>query len=213
VSAATDSAERLAAIRAAARKTAGAKHPGKTYFLLLSSHERGGRRFVRLSAASVLAWFQQALRKACVKGDWEAGLAGLRGEVYGLDKLFVDAVEEDLACPVSDTELAALLRDHIYYERDIEVEPHFVHVETDDDEVNIEYYFFDDDFLESIDALDHLPSLRYSAEVDDENKEDDDDPYARLLQRVRRRAAHKEEEDDPTAGKWIKSGARRPTSR
>jgi hypothetical protein len=58
-----------------------------------------------------------------------------------------------------DTEMLRLLEDYIYYERDIEVESHFLHVETDDDEVDVEYYFFDDEFLKSPEAFEKPRSV------------------------------------------------------
>jgi hypothetical protein len=111
------------------------------------------RRFVRLRALTVLAWFQ---------GAWARGDradAELRGRPYGLDALW-DAIEEHaLAAPATDAELAAALEAHVYTENSIEVEPHLVHVETDDDEDAVEYFFFDDDYLASDDPLQVLRDL------------------------------------------------------
>jgi hypothetical protein len=81
----------------------------------------------------------------------------LKGEVYGLGSLFEKVAERRVPAPTRDTELAPLLEKYMYYERDIEAEEHFVHVETDDDEVDLEYFFFDDHFLGAPDALDRLP--------------------------------------------------------
>jgi hypothetical protein len=71
--------------------------------------------------------------------------------------LFAKAAELRVPAPTTGKELATLLEKHMYYERDIEAEEHFVHVETDDDEVELEYFFFDDYFLREPDALDRLP--------------------------------------------------------
>ncbi len=158
----------------------------RTYFLLLSPYERRGIRFVRLKSPSVLSWFQRAWSKAAEgEGLWGAEL---RGRVYGFGSLFDAIVEERLKPPRTEAELIPLLEQHIYYERDIEVEPHFVHVETDDDEVDIEYFFFDDDFLRTPDAIDRLPDprdRRHEAADDEEIEEDaegdDEDKYAAFI--------------------------------
>jgi hypothetical protein len=159
---------RLAAIRAAAERLPKPATTTRSYFLLLSRDEPAGRRFVQLRAPSVLAWFQRM---------WSAGApwkSDLGGYVYGFGKLF-DAIEEHrLARPASDEALRPLLEKHIYFEQKIEVEPHFVHVETDDDEVKVEYYFFDDAFLGTPDALDRLPGPHADADGDS-------DPYSVLL--------------------------------
>jgi len=141
------------------------------YFLLLSQNETRGRRFVRLSAATALDWFREAWPKAAQGCDvWGAEL---KGHVYGLGNLFDTIVDAELELPADDAELMALLESHIYAEYFVEAEPHVVHVETNDDEVDIEYFFFDDDFLESPDALERLPNVNAR----------DDDPYATLLRK------------------------------
>jgi hypothetical protein len=157
-----------------------------TYFLLLSPNERGGRRFVRLKAPTVLTWFQRGWR-ACERGeDWGADL---RGHVYGLGTFFDMIEEQQLQFPSSEEELVPLLEAHIYYEKDIEAEPHFVHVETDDDEVDIEYFFFDDQFLKSPGALDRLPPLERRAHDDEDEQLEDadenaDDAYAMFIRKL-----------------------------
>lgn len=125
----------------------------RTYFLLLSRGEPRGRRFVRLRSPSVLAWFQ----RNWATGDDGAYVDELKGEVYGLGSLFEKVAEGGVPAPTTASELPPLLEMYLYYERDIEAEEHFVHVETDDDEVDVEYFFFDDHFLRQPDALERLP--------------------------------------------------------
>jgi hypothetical protein len=156
---------------------------------LLSSHERRGRRFVQLKSPSVLAWFQRAWRLAregrSLRGE-------LGGEVHGLDALFDTIASRKLAVPATELDLAAMLGKYLRAERDLETEPHFIHAETDDDEVEIEYFLFDDVFLESNEALDRLPSPERRARpqedepVEEEEFEvdDDDDPYNMLIAKV-----------------------------
>ena len=168
---------RLEAIRAAAERLPKAA-PSRTYFLLVSTSEPSGRRFVQLRAPSVLAWFQRV---------WSTGSehwrSELHGHVYGLSKL-VDMIDElKLPRPSSDAELAPLLDEHIYYERNLVAEPHFVHVQTDDDEVDVDYFFFDDAFLRTAEAGDRLPSpdVGRSALL---GGEDHDDAYAALIRHL-----------------------------
>lgn len=193
----------LGSPRAASSPAAG----GATYLLVLSSRERGGRRFVRLRAPSVLAWFQAAWRDARDGAERRQGELG--GEVYGLERLFEAIAAGGLSAPTSEAALAAQLALHLLPVGDVEAGPHFVHVETDDGGLPIEYYFFDEQFLESGEALDRLPSLERRAgeeepldeeeeeeaappepdaepEVDDADEEDDGDPdtYAALLERL-----------------------------
>lgn len=109
------------------------------------------------------------------------------GDVYGLDSLFDSIDELGLECPTSYEELLPLLEEHIYYENDFEAEPHFVHVETNDDEVDIEYFFFDDVYLRSPEALGRLPSAERDVMDEDEDFDGDneeEDGYARFLRKV-----------------------------
>lgn len=148
--------------------------PRRTYLLLISPTEPRGRRFVRLDAPSVLAWFQKSWS---LLADGDAFREALGGRVYGLDSLFEKVAEDSVPAPTSCREMATLLERYVYYERDIEVEDHFVHVETDDDEVDVEYFLFDDDFLASEGALDRLPRPGRRQ-----------DRYARLVAAVAERA-------------------------
>jgi hypothetical protein len=176
--------DRLALLRAAASKKVPQAPKTSAYLLVVSPNERGGRRFVRLKSPTVLGWFQRAWREAQRGAEWDTDLGGY---VYGLGHLFDAIAEEGLECPASDDELIPLLEQHIYYENDIEAEAHFVHVETNDDEVDIEYFFFDDDFLKPLAAIDRLPSPeRPRADDDDESAGDDDegDAYARFVRKL-----------------------------
>ncbi len=148
---------------------------------------------MRLKAPSVFEWFQRAIRFA---REGRRMVAELGGEVHGLDEFFDAVQSRKLAIPGSAHELTALLGKHLKVERNLETEPHFIHAETDDDEIEIEYFLFDDAFLASSEALDRLPSPKrraQAAEIDDEEEveeleefevEDDDDPYTALIERI-----------------------------
>jgi len=93
------------------------------------------RRVKKLNAPSVLAWFQKAIKNKGKGAEKEIG-----GHVYGFDSLF----EEQHDVPKSVSALRDLLEEHLYSEGDIRVDAHSVRVKTDDDEVDLAYFFLDD---------------------------------------------------------------------
>ncbi len=93
------------------------------------------KRVKKLEAPSVLAWFQKAIKQKGKGVEKELG-----GHVYGLDSLFEEAHE----VPKSVAALRDLLEEHLYSEGDIRVDAHSVRVSTDDDEVELAYFFLDD---------------------------------------------------------------------
>ncbi len=68
-------------------------------------------------------------------------------DVYGLWSIFERALENNLDPPTGYAQLKAYLDEHLYTEGGVELEPHFVQVGTDDDEIEVAYYLFDDEFL------------------------------------------------------------------
>lgn len=127
------------------------------YFLHLSDDTK---YFVELSAPSVHAWFRPLLQAAADGEPWfeMSQWLALGDAPYGLGVLFDRVFDEGCHIPSQVAKLQELLRQKIYAEKDLVVEPHFVHVETDDDEgTDIEYYFFDDHFLSESDAHLRLP--------------------------------------------------------
>ena len=102
------------------------------------------KRVRKLAAPSVLAWFQKAIEKRGKGVDEELG-----GRVYGLDSLFED--EHDV--PKSVAALRELLDEHLYSEGDIRVDAHSVRVSTDDDEVELAYFFLDEAAVKKTDRV------------------------------------------------------------
>src|SRR5262249_15018585 len=88
---------------------------------------------------TVLAWFRR---------NWDCSdaeeLLGFR--VYGFRTIFERAAENDLAPPANDEQLAEYLQQYLYSEGPILCEPHLVTVQTDDDDLEVAYYVFDDHF-------------------------------------------------------------------
>lgn len=118
------------------------------YFVYRSHYEGPLSRRVReLSDRTVLAWFQRSW--ACE--DPEAWLtAELGGDVYGLSSIFKAARQKHLPRPQTTDELRALLHEHLYVEGDedyIRLDEHSLRVRTDDDEVELAYFFLDDEVV------------------------------------------------------------------
>lgn len=115
------------------------------------SHYAGplSRRVRRLAAPSILAWFQRKLEEARTAAEpHRVADKDLGGYVYGFGTVFKAAQEHDLPTPRDMEELRALLHEHLYVEggpEHIRLDEHSVRVRTDDDEVQLAYFFFDDE--------------------------------------------------------------------
>jgi hypothetical protein len=115
------------------------------YFVYRSHYEGPlSKRVHTVPDETVLAWFQRGWR--CDDPDaWVE--SELDGEVYGLASIFEASVDEDLPTPATTDELRALLYEHLYVEGTeeyIQLDDHSLRVRTDDDEVQLAYFFFDD---------------------------------------------------------------------
>lgn len=119
------------------------------YFVYRSHYEGpSGKHVQRLPGDSVLGWFQDVWDRAKQAPDvsqW--AWAELGCDVYGFASLFEAAQEADLRPPTTDRELEAYLAEHLYIEGEMIYMPHALQVLTDDDEIELAYYFFDDDYL------------------------------------------------------------------
>jgi hypothetical protein len=153
-----------------------------SWFVYRSPYEGPwGRRVRRLADSSPLAWFQrlwqttadeERFERDADAHDWvEANLeADLGGHVYGLSSVFCTSDNGDAASLRADRhgplpastwqELEEVLRRHLYVEGDsrdqIHVDEHSVRVGTDDDEVDLAYYFFDDTLAAASDQTAYL---------------------------------------------------------
>lgn len=129
------------------------------------SHVHGAlsKRVRRLPASSIVTWFAERMVQAAndpVLGSEdtlgqesafiEALWTELGGSVYGLASIFTAAKERRFEPPCDMAGLRTLLREHLYVEggpENIQVDEHSVRVLTDDDEVELAYFFFDDEAL------------------------------------------------------------------
>jgi hypothetical protein len=119
------------------------------YFVYRSHYEGPSGKHVRvLDGDSVLGWFQAAWEKAKEAEDISEWLkAELGCTVYGFSSLFEAAREESLPPPTSDRKLKSYLEEHLYVEGEIKFKRHALQVLTDDDEIELAYFFFDDVYL------------------------------------------------------------------
>jgi hypothetical protein len=105
------------------------------------------KRVVALSDATVLDWFQRSWSQDDPQCWIEQQLGG---GVYGLSSVFQSAGERDLSPPQTVDELRELLHEHLWVEGDdrgdfIRLGESCLRVRTDDDEVDLAYYFIGDD--------------------------------------------------------------------
>ena len=112
-------------------------------FFVYRSHYNGplSKHVQRLPDDCVLAWFRRG-RHADEPDEWAA--AEPRAQVYGLTSIF----ETDVAAlPESTAQLREVLHGHLYVEGPADVirlDEHSLRVRTDDDEVQLAYFFLDD---------------------------------------------------------------------
>ena len=105
------------------------------------------KRVVSVPDATVLDWF----RRGWEHDDPDAWIDGeLGGDVYGLESIFEEVRKRNLPRPESVDDLRALLTEHLWVEGDdegtfIRLGEHALRVRTDDDEVDLAYYFLDDE--------------------------------------------------------------------
>ncbi len=119
------------------------------YFVYRSEYEGpSGKHVRRLDGNSVLGWFQgiwERAKQAEDASEWVRSEIG--ADVYGFASIFEAARDESLPPPKSDRELQACLTGHLYVEDEILYRPHALEVLTNDDEIDLAYYIFDDHFL------------------------------------------------------------------
>lgn len=120
------------------------------YFVYRSQYETPNLNQVKVfDDASVLAWFQRIWNLGDNFEDASECADTLLGfHVYGFDSIFRKIAEHQLKAPVNDSSLARLLEKHLYVEGELICSPHCIQVLTDDDELDVAYYIFDDVFLD-----------------------------------------------------------------
>lgn len=114
------------------------------YFIYRSWYEGPASKVVRrFPDTTVLSWFQDSLRqtRGLADEDVRAWLEReLGADVYGLPSFFTS----EAPVPETMSDLRTALREHLYVEQCLHADDHSVRVLTDDDEVDLAYYFIDD---------------------------------------------------------------------
>ncbi|BCY12026.1 hypothetical protein [Actinoplanes sp. L3-i22] len=118
------------------------------YFVYRSHYDGPLSKLVRrLPDAGVLDWFRRNWTRDDPRG-WLPEELG--ADVYGLATIFEAARKHALPRPESTDQLRTMLHEHLYVEGDadfIRLDEHSLRVRTDDDEVELAYYFFDEETL------------------------------------------------------------------
>jgi hypothetical protein len=115
------------------------------YFVYRNHYEGpSGKHVRRFEADSVLGWFQgiwERAKQADDASEWVKTEIG--ADVYGFASIFEAARKQSLPPPSSGLKLRSYL-EHLYVEEEIRYKPHALQVLTDDDEIELAYYIFDD---------------------------------------------------------------------
>lgn len=108
------------------------------------------RRIRRLEDPTVLAWFARMMSDSrTAKDPHDVYQQELGGYVYGLGTVFEAAQENSLRAPKDTEQLQKLLKKHLYVEGEFRLDEHSLRVLTDDDEVELAYFFFDDELAKA----------------------------------------------------------------
>jgi hypothetical protein len=119
-------------------------------YVVYRSHydDPSGKRLKRFDDSTVLDWFRNHWQHLCHSEEAAARLHELLGfSIYGFSSIFSRAAEEGLPPPESDEDLGDYLDEHLYSEGPIFYDSHLLTVQTDDDELEVAYYVFDDHYL------------------------------------------------------------------
>ncbi|XVQ83809.1 hypothetical protein ACQP2K_34005 [Microbispora siamensis] len=111
------------------------------YFVYCSAYEGTSGRLVRhFPDATVLDWFRRVWDDASSEDAYDWVERELGTNVYGLNTIF----ETGQPAPRTHVELRRMLKEHLYVERKLRVDRHGVRALTDDDDVELAYFFVDD---------------------------------------------------------------------
>ena len=118
-------------------------------FFVYRTHYEGplSLRVRQIPDASVLDWFRRGWD---CDDPWDWIEAELDGHVYGFGSIFETARANGHSPPQTVDELRTLLHEQWYVEGgtdDIRLDEHSLRVRDDDDEVELAYFFLDDDVV------------------------------------------------------------------
>src|SRR5262245_17260568 len=124
--------------------------PMSVYFVYRSHYEGPSAKHVkRFDDATVLDWFRNHWQPIADEDAAYAHARRLLGcDVYSFGRLFVRIAENGTPAPQTAHELETYLPDYLYVNM-MTCSRHALQIHTDDDELEMAIYFFDDQFLES----------------------------------------------------------------
>ncbi|HEY9774254.1 MAG TPA: hypothetical protein V6C81_10685 [Planktothrix sp.] len=97
---------------------------------------------------NVLTWFQRIWKPADPDAAFEYAKKLLGFDVYGFSSLFEEIQTNNLRAPQTWEELGEYLKKYLYVEEKLIADPHVIQVLTNDDEIQLAYYIFDDRYVE-----------------------------------------------------------------
>jgi uncharacterized protein (TIGR02996 family) len=121
------------------------------YFVYRTHYDKPSFNYVtKFEDATVLDWFRH--QWLSMQGDethWNRARAcALFGcSDYALYALFAAIREHSLPQPTTSSELQTQLEQHLPFAKEVLIQPHVIQVLTHDDELEMAYYFFDDEYL------------------------------------------------------------------
>ena len=106
-----------------------------------------GRYIKHFPDHTILSWFQENWRcREAFQDELSVQLLGI--DAYGFASVFERIIEHNIPLPKNNKELKLVLDKHVYAEGGHLFKPQLFEVFTDDDELDLQYYFVDDRFAE-----------------------------------------------------------------
>jgi uncharacterized protein (TIGR02996 family) len=119
------------------------------FFVCRSPYEGpSGKRVRRFADPTVLDWFRNRWEPLAEAGSARRRVREwLDGPVYGFASLFEAIAEEQLPPPATPDQLFDYLEGYLYLEGPLICQPYLIQCLTNDDELELAWFFLDDQFL------------------------------------------------------------------
>jgi hypothetical protein len=119
-----------------------------TYFILRSPYLPANRSIFRLEAPSPLAWFQAVWSRLREEADVTSKALLDVGNLYYFEGFTENIRSKELAAPADSAELKTLLSKN-WYSNNVECRDGYVLVETDDDEVELAFWWVSEEVFQA----------------------------------------------------------------
>lgn len=119
------------------------------YFVFRSQYSTPALNSLKVfPSESVLEWFKEIWTPIPDFEQAKTHAQNILGvHVYGFGSIFRNIAKHNLAVPETAKELESYLRKYLYFEGYLKFEPNVIQVVSNDDELDIAFYIFDDTFL------------------------------------------------------------------